>query len=303
MTTLPREARARAFKALHEAKPGFIMPNAWDAGSAIMLADAGFKAIATTSGGIAFSLGKPDYTPSAAGFAVSRAEMFARIREIVAAVALPVNGDLEAGYGDSPEAVAETIRMAIDAGLAGGNIEDKRPDANALYDEGLAVERIAAAREAIAAAGSAFVLTARTDALVWAEGNAIETCIRRANKFRVAGADCLFTPGPSDIAVIRRLVHDIDGPLNIVFGLAAGGSPDEWIAAGVQRVSTGGSMARAVLGFLRDSAGELRRGGAISFATRQVPQTELNALFERRLSGIPSPLVGEEGARREATGG
>jgi 2-methylisocitrate lyase-like PEP mutase family enzyme len=284
MTILSREARARAFKALHEATPGFIMPNAWDAGSALVLADAGFKAIATTSGGIAFSLGKSDYTPSAARFAVSRAEMFARIREIVAAVDLPVNGDLEAGYGDSPEAVAETIRMAIDAGLAGGNIEDKRPDANALYDEGLAVERIAAAREAIHAAGSAFVLTARTDALVWAGTDAMETCIRRANKFRAVGADCLFTPGSSDIAVITRLVRDIDGPLNIVFGLAAGGSPGEWIAAGVQRVSTGGSLARAALGLLRESARELQRGGAISYVARQLPQAELNALFERRLS-------------------
>jgi 2-methylisocitrate lyase-like PEP mutase family enzyme len=282
MTSLPRDAHARAFKALHEATPGFIMPNAWDAGSAIVLADSGFKAIATTSGGIAFSLGKPDYTPSAAGFAVSRAAMFARIREIVAAVDLPVNGDLEAGYGDSPEAVAETIRMAIAAGLAGGNIEDRRPDAKALYDEGLAVERIAAAREAIAAAGSAFVLTARTDALVWAGTDAIKTCIRRANKFRAAGADCLFTPGTSDIAVITRLLREIEGPLNVVFGLVAGGSPGEWIAAGVQRVSTGGSLARASLGLLRDSARELQRGGAISYVMRQVPQAELNALFEGR---------------------
>jgi 2-methylisocitrate lyase-like PEP mutase family enzyme len=279
-----REARARAFRALHESKPGFIMPNAWDVGSALILAEAGFKAIATTSAGIAFSLGKPDYSASAARFAVSRAEMFARIGEIVDAVDLPVNGDLESGYGDSPEAVAETIHLAIEVGLAGGNIEDKRPDADALYDEVLAAERIAAAREAIDAAGSAFVLTARTDALLWADGDeeaATERCIRRANIFRVAGADCVFTPGPSEGLVIEQLLREIDAPLNLVFGLSAGGSPHEWIAAGVQRVSTGASLARASLRWLRQSAYELQRGGVIPYAMQQLPQSELNELFQK----------------------
>jgi 2-methylisocitrate lyase-like PEP mutase family enzyme len=278
-------ARARAFRALHAAKPGFIMPNAWDAGSAIILAEAGFKAIATTSGGIAFSLGKPDYSASAARFAVSRTQMFARIGEIVSSVDLPVNGDLESGYGDSSKEVAETIRLAIDVGLAGGNIEDKRPDANALYDEGLAVERIAAARAVIDAAGSAFVLTARTDALLWVGGDAraaMRRCIRRANKFRAAGADCVFTPGPSDMSDIEQLVREIDAPLNLVFGLSAGGTPHEWIAAGVQRVSTGASLARAGLRWLRQSAYELQSEGAIFYAGQQLPHAELNELFRRR---------------------
>src|SRR5262245_46966507 len=209
--------RPALFNAMHRSPPGFIMPNAWDAGSAILLAESGYRAIGTTSGGIAFSLGKPDYSPSEARFGVTRDEMFARMREIVAAVDIPVNGDLEAGYGDRPEEVAETVRMAIDIGLAGGNLEDKRRGANELYDESLAVERIIAAREAIDGARSRFVLTARTDALFWQREDAFESCIRRANKYRAAGADCLFTPGAAETPVIARLTKEISGPLNLVF--------------------------------------------------------------------------------------
>ena len=126
---------ARIFQTLHARSPGFVMPNAWDAGSAIILANEGFEAIATTSAGIAFSLGKPDYDVEDVRQVVSREEMFDRMRQIVEAVNIPVNGDLEAGYGDTPEIVAQTIRMAIDAGLAGGNIEDKIPGERALYPE------------------------------------------------------------------------------------------------------------------------------------------------------------------------
>jgi 2-methylisocitrate lyase-like PEP mutase family enzyme len=273
--------RSAAFAALHRAPTGFVMPNAWDAGSALVLAAAGFPAIATTSAGIAFSLGRQDYAVSDARLGVSREEMFLRMGEIAAAVALPVNGDLEAGYGDTPEAVAATVRLAIEAGLAGGNIEDKRPRAG-LYDESLAALRIVAAREAIDACGSAFVLTARTDALQDTSAGAIATAVRRANRYREAGADCLFAPGPSDLATVRTLVKEIAGPLNVVMGLGtAEGNARELIAAGVQRISLGGSIARAALGFVRRCAEELRDAGTISYAAGQIPQGELNALFAR----------------------
>jgi len=272
-------SRVSAFAALHRARPGFVMPNAWDAGSALVLASAGFPAIATTSAGIAFSLGKQDYAVSDARLGVSREEMFLRMREIADAVALPVNGDLEAGFGDAPEAVAATVRLAIEAGLAGGNLEDKRPGAG-LYDEALAVERIAAAREAIDAQGSAFVLTARTDALQSPSEDALAACIRRANRFREAGADCLFAPGASDVPTVRRLVREIAGPLNVVMGLGtAEGNARELLAAGVQRISLGGSIARAALGFVRRAAEELRDRGTIGFAAGQIGHGELNALF------------------------
>jgi 2-methylisocitrate lyase-like PEP mutase family enzyme len=277
---MPRaDSRAAAFSDLHRTRPGFVMPNAWDAGSALVLASAGFRAIATTSAGIAFSLGKQDYQVGDARLAVSRDEMFARMREIADAVPLPVNGDLEAGYGDSPEAVAETIGLAIDAGLAGGNIEDRRPRAE-LYDEPLAVERIRAAREAIDARGSRFVLTARTDAFQLDSSSALADAIRRANRYREAGADCLFAPGPSDVETVRTLVKEIDGPLNVVMGLGtAQGNANDLLAAGVARISLGGSIARAALGFVRRCAEELREAGTIRFAEMQIPQSELNALF------------------------
>ena len=218
---------AAEFKALHAA-PGFIMPNAWDVGSALILAAAGFKAIATTSAGIAFSLGQQDYADDPR-FLVSREEMFARIREIVEAVDIPVSADLEAGYGDSPEAVAETVRMAIEAGLAGCNIEDRIPCEARLYDESLACERIAAARAAIDAAGSDFVLTARSDVL-FLTADDLTTTIHRANLYRAAGADCLFTPGVTDLPSISRLAADINGPLNMVLGLntANGSKWEAW---------------------------------------------------------------------------
>lgn len=273
---------AEKFNILHKAKPGFIMPNAWDAGSAILLASEGFAAIGTTSAGIAFGLGKPDYQVADARLAVSREQMFERMREIVEAVSVPVNGDLEAGYGDTPEAVAETIRLAIGIGLAGGNIEDVDPRRQTLYDETLAAERIAAARQAIDAAKSAFVLTARTDALVHAGAAGFKDMIRRANRYREAGADCLFPVGVASVELVERAAPEIGGPLNCVMGLGTSvGNAHELIAAGAQRISVGGSIARSALGLIRTAASELRAQGSLTYAAQQIPQVELNALFAR----------------------
>ena len=277
---------AGAFRALHAASRGFIMPNAWDAGSAAVLAAAGFPAIATTSAGIAFALARQDYGVTDAARAVPREAMFRCMRGIVEAVAVPVNGDLEAGYGDSPEAVAETIAMAIDAGLAGGNIEDKIPGRQALYDEGLAVERIAAARSVIAARGSAFVLTARSDTLLLAGRAGLAKGIARCNRYRAAGADCLYMPGAVDLETIGRLVREIDGPINVVMGLGTNeGNAHDLIAAGVRRISLGGTIARAALGLVKRAAAELREKGTLGFAEGQMPGAELNALFARVRGG------------------
>ncbi|MFZ5669276.1 MAG: isocitrate lyase/PEP mutase family protein [Pseudomonadota bacterium] len=266
------------FRALHAAPRGFVMPNAWDAGTAIILAQAGFPAIATTSAGIAFSMGRPDYAIGATGAGVGRAAMFERMREIVEAVDVPVNGDLEAGWGDAPEAVADTIRLAVEAGLAGGNIEDADPVGGRLYDEKLAVERIAAA--AAAARASGFVLCARTDALMAPGGGGLAEAIRRANLYRAAGADCLYAPGAADPADIARLAAEIDGPINVVMGLGnAANTTRALLDAGVQRISLGGSIARSALGFVRACAEELGARGTIGFAAGQIPQGELNSLF------------------------
>ncbi|MDO9474577.1 MAG: isocitrate lyase/phosphoenolpyruvate mutase family protein [Caulobacter sp.] len=268
------------FRALHAAPRGFIMPNAWDAGSAIVLAQAGFAVIATTSAGIAFSMGRPDYSVSDAGLAVSREAMFGRMREIVEAVDVPVNGDLEAGWGDRPQAVAETIGMAIAAGMAGGNIEDADALGGGLYDEDLAVERIAAAAEAARASG--FVLCARTDAFMTPGAGGLAAAIRRCNRFREAGADCLYAPGVADPGDIAALVSGVDGPINVVMGLGnAQNTTTALLDAGVQRISLGGSIARSALAFVRRCAEELRGPGTISFAADQIPQGELNSLFSR----------------------
>lgn len=276
-----RTARhAAAFRLLHAGRTGFVMPNAWDAGSAIVLAEAGFAAIATTSAGIAFSLGRADHAMPEGATRVSRSPMFERVRQITTAVDLPVNGDLEDGYGERPDAVADTIRLAIDAGLAGGNIEDHA--GGVLYDEELAAERIAAAREVVDASGIGFVLTARTDGLLLRPPAPLADSIRRANRYRQAGADCLYVPGVNDLESIATLVTEIDGPLNVVIGLGNTNlTVDALRSVGVARISLGGSIARAALGYVRQSARELLERGTLTFAEVQIPQSELNALFAR----------------------
>lgn len=263
------------FRELHTATTGFVMPNAWDAGSAVLLAEAGFPAIATTSAGIAFSLAKGDHTLPDGAPAVSREQMFERIQQITAASGVPVNGDLEDGYGAQPEMVADTIRLARDAGLAGGNIEDY--DGKSLYAESLSVERITAAREA---AGPDFVLTAGTDGQLLASPTSLADSIHRANLYREAGADCLYVPGVNDLDAIATLVKEIDGPLNVVMGLGSSTlTTYDLLSAGVARISLGGSIARGALGFIRAAAQELQTTGTMGFAANQIPQGELNELF------------------------
>jgi 2-methylisocitrate lyase-like PEP mutase family enzyme len=273
---------AQTFLDLHTAASGFIMPNAWDAGSAVILASEGFPAIGTTSAGVAFSLGKPDYKVDDPRLAVSRAEMLAAVERLTSAVDIPVNADLEAGYGDAPEAVAETVRLALDSGAAGGNIEDMCAAKGALFPEDLAVERIAAAREAIKAAGTSFVLNARTDVFLLSETGGMNTAIRRANRYLEAGADCVFVPGITDLPTVRTLAREIAGPLNIVIGLnEAASSGFDLLEAGVKRISVGGSIARSALGLVQRAARELKTSGTVSYAREQIRQAELNALFAR----------------------
>jgi len=269
---------ADSFRALHAARGGFIMPNAWDAGSARVIASEGFLAIATTSAGIAFSQGRQDYMVERADLGLERKAMLARMAEIVAASPVPVNGDLEAGYGDRPETVAETVALAIDIGLAGGNIEDKIPFEAALYDEAHAARRIAAAKAG--AGDNPFVLTARTDAVLLGLPDAFETAIRRAALFIEAGADCIFIPGVEDPGAIGRLAREISAPINIVAGLTGtSGNVHAMLAAGAGRVSLGGTLARAALGLVRAGARELRETGGLSFAEGQLSTRELNRLF------------------------
>jgi 2-methylisocitrate lyase-like PEP mutase family enzyme len=269
-------ARARAFKALHDGPGLFLMPNAWNAGSARILAAAGFPALGTTSAGIAFSLGRPDYEGR-----LSRAESIEELDRIVAAVDLPVSADLESGYGTEPEDVVETIRQAIAAGAAGGSIEDYSGDPEApLFEPARAAERIRAAREAADASGIAFTLTGRAECYLTGHPDPFAESVRRANLYREAGADCLYVPGVRDLETIAGLVREIDGPLNVLVGLA--GAPfglPQLRDLGVRRVSIGGSLARATFATVRRAAEEMSRDGTFGFTQDAVPDAELSAFF------------------------
>lgn len=265
------------FLEMHQQRTGFVMPNAWDVGSAVLLAEAGFAAIATTSSGIAHSLGKADFVVPAGVSRVSRTEMLGRAHAIVDAVDVPVSADLEAGYGDKPEDVAETIRLAIDAGLAGANIEDHSD--GVLYDVELAVERIVAAREAVDASGADFVLTGRTDSQMFAPESGPADAIERLNRYRAAGADCLYSSYALDVATVATLARETDGPLNVLM------HPRHTVAAlraaGAARISLGGFIARAAYSLVRDAARELVEQGTSTITDIPRPE-QFNEVFARR---------------------
>jgi 2-methylisocitrate lyase-like PEP mutase family enzyme len=254
--------KGEAFRALH-ARPGaFVMPNAWDRGSALLLAAAGFEALATTSAGTNYANGTTDWD-----YHVPRADMIRDFGLIARCVDVPVNGDLENGYGDGPEDVAETIRQAIAAGMVGGGIEDYTGDRRKpLYELPLAVERIAAAREAADATGVPFVLTGRAECYLAGVENAFAESVRRLNAYREAGADVLYAPGPQDLEEIARLVREVDGPLNVVVGRKNTPLTVARLAeAGVKRISIGGALFHACYGYLRQAAEEMRDRGTFGW--------------------------------------
>src|SRR5262245_57986318 len=250
--------RAAAFRALHE-RPGiFVMPNPWDAGTARLLASLGFEALATTSLGLANMLGRIDGTG-----AVSRGEVLENCRAIAGATDLPVNADLENCYADAPRAAAEMIRMAAEAGVVGGSIEDASGDpARPIYDFTLAVERVQAAVEVARALPVPFVLTARAENLLHGRPDLDDT-IRRLQAFEKAGADVLYAPGLRDLATIRTIVAAVSKPVNVVMSAADPAITLAQLAeAGVKRVSVGGALSRlALAAFLRGAREMKERGG------------------------------------------
>jgi len=266
--------KAVRLRTLHHGTPILVLPNAWDAASARVIEQAGFSAIATTSAGVAFSLGYPD------GQRIGRDEMLAAIRRIAAAVRVPVTADIEAGYGEAPESVAETIRGVLDAGAVGVNLEDswERDGGRVLADLALQEERIRAAREAAQAAGVSLVINARTDVFLYGLGDEAEA-IRRLNAYLRAGADCAFPILVSDPPLIARLVEAIQGPVNIFAGPGAPSIPD-LERLGVARVSFGSALSRAALGLTRRIADELKSTGTYaSFPEDTIPFPEANRMF------------------------
>jgi 2-methylisocitrate lyase-like PEP mutase family enzyme len=274
VTAATRQEQARAFRQLHTGPRILVLPNAWDVITARVIESAGFAAIATSSAGVAWAHGYAD------GERISRGEMLAVVRRIASSVRVPVTADMEAGYGTTPEAAADTARGVIAAGAVGLNLEDGTNEGR-LVDVALHQDRIRAMREAGAAAGVPLVINARTDAFEvkeWSPTERLTAAVRRANAYRAAGADCLFVPHVSDAATIGSLAREIEGPLNIIAGPPAPAIP-ELERLGVKRASLGPRMVQAALGLVRRAATELReRGTYDTMADLLIPFTELQRL-------------------------
>ena len=273
-----QKSKAIAFRAMHRGPKILLLPNAWDVASARIFEDAGFGAIATTSAGVAFTLGYPD------GQKISRTEMFARVARIAKALKVPVTADVEGGYGDRPEDAARTARDVIEAGAVGMNLEDSTGDpTRPLVGMSLQVEKIHAVREAALKAGVLVVLNARTDVYLAEVGPAekrYEETVRRLLAYRDAGTDSVFVPGLRDPETIRRLVQDAKCPLNILGGPGSPPAP-ELEKLGVARVSVGSAPMRATLGLLARIADELKKTGTYASLEDGIPYADVNRMLGR----------------------
>jgi 2-methylisocitrate lyase-like PEP mutase family enzyme len=264
------------FGALHNTDGMLIMPNPWDRGSTRIFSQCGFKALATTSGGMAYALGKRD------GF-VTREEALQHCREIVSATDLPVSADLEKGYGNSPEAVATIINDVAATGVAGCSIEDYTGDPdNAIFDESLAVERIAAAVEAKNSLDRDFILTARCESFLWNQ-SALEPVIQRLQRFADVGADVVFAPGMDSLSDIETLVQSVNVPVNVVVS-----SPNrpydvsDLQQIGVKRISIGSSMAQLIYGAVIKTATEFAKTNSLKFISDAMNYEELESWFSEQ---------------------
>lgn len=269
-------ARRAAFRKLHQSGC-FIIPNPWDIGTARYLRGLGYKALATTSAGFAFSRGLPD-----AEWVVTRDMMLGHIAEIVASVDLPVNADFESGYAHEPEAVAANVRVCVQTGVAGLSIEDAsgNPD-HPLYELPLAIERIRAARAAIDASGADVLLTARAECFLVGHADPLRESIRRLQAYAEAGADVLYAPGPTRRGDILSIVASVaPKPVNILLSVNTDLTVSHLAEIGVRRISTGSALARAAwTGFIR-SAKELAEQGSTTAFDDMTPYAELNKFFE-----------------------
>jgi 2-methylisocitrate lyase-like PEP mutase family enzyme len=267
-----QDEKGRAFYALHQRDAAFVIPNPWDVGTARLLAQIGFEALATTSGGYAFSLGQPDG-------AVSREQMMQHVSAIAAATDLPVSADLEDGFGNSPKEVAETIRLAAHAGASGGSIEDVPRKGSSAYQLAHAVDRIRAAVEVVRKLPFRFTLTARSENFLIGNPDLADT-IKRLQAFQEAGADVLFAPGLTTAEDISAVVRSLDRPVNVVMGLRNSRlSVTQLSEIGVRRISVGSALSRAALGAFLRAAHELKDHGTFEFAQEGVDYREMNAMF------------------------
>jgi 2-methylisocitrate lyase-like PEP mutase family enzyme len=265
-------ARRHAFRNLHRSGC-FVIPNPWDAGSARFLESLGFKALATTSSGFAWSLARADNH-------VTRDVVLEHLRDIVEATALPVNADFEAGFAHDPAGVAANVRLAVDSGVAGLSIEDSTGDAeHPLYDRDVAVERMRAARRAIDESGEDVLLVGRSDGFFVGRPDLAET-IARLRAYAGAGADCVYAPGIRTREDIRAVVEAVaPKPVNVLIGWASDFTVDDLAALGVRRISVGGALARSAWGGFMHAAKRIAHEGRFDGFAGAASGAELNALF------------------------
>jgi len=272
---MTHEQKYKTFRALHERPGVFVIPNAWNAGTARILTALGYEALATTSAGYAFSVGRRDSSA-----VLTRNEILQNAKAIVEATPLPVSADLQDGFGRSPAMCAETIRLASEIGLVGGSIEDATGDPkDPIYEFNLAVERVALAAKA--SHDCAFILTARAENFLHGRPDLVDT-IRRLQAFAEAGADVVYAPGLSSLEAVREVCASVSKPVNVVMGLKGGTfSVAELAAVGVKRISVGGSFARAALGGFVRAAREVREKGTFTFAADALSHAEAQGYMEQ----------------------
>src|SRR6266480_7983610 len=279
MNSSQQTSATATFRTLH-ASGCFVLPNPWDIGTAIYLERLGFKALATTSAGFAFSRGKADG-------GVPRDEMLAHIREIVEATALPVNADFLNGFADNPEAVAENVKLCVDAGVAGLSVEDSSQNPAApLYEKNLAVDRIRSARSAIDSSENDVVLTGRSEAWLVHDPNPLRTALQRLAAYAEAGADCLYAPGVNNPDEIVQIVKTVaPKPVNVlVSGFNHQLSVSQLADLGVRRISVGSGFALAAWGVFLRAAQEIKNKGTFNALADNASSADLNKLFRKRLS-------------------
>ena len=275
MANTPADRRA-AFRALH-ARGCFVMPNPWDEGSARLLQGLGFPALATTSAGMAFSRGLPDGH-------VPRAAVLEHVRTMAGAVDVPLNADFESGFGADPEAVEDSVRLCVAAGVAGLSIEDATGDRSApLFDLAVAVERLRAARAAIDASGTGVLLTARAECHLVGTPDPLRDSIRRLEAYAAAGADCLYAPGLTTSEEVLAVVKAVaPKPVNVLIGWPDELTVQDIAALGVRRISVGGALARCAWGGFMHAARLLAEQGSFAGFQQAASGAELNALFAAR---------------------
>jgi 2-methylisocitrate lyase-like PEP mutase family enzyme len=264
--------KGEAFRKLHDKGSCFVIPNPWDQGSARILEHLGFKALASTSAGFAFSIAKPD-------LGITKASLMTHLTGMCQATSVPISADLQNGFGNDPEDVAVTILQAAKTGIVGGSIEDASGDSgNAIYPLELAAERVRQAAVAARSLGFKFTLTARTENYLYGRADLKDT-IRRLQAYQEAGADVLFAPGISSAEDIRQIVASIDRPLNVLIGMSMHLTVPQLQELGVTRISLGGSLARAAYGALMRAATEILTAGSFDYTAQAASGKELNGIF------------------------